>query len=382
MTDGRDEFVAGVGEGASEAGAPGGAEVRFPCATCGAELAWDPDADAMICAYCQTSVPVPRAEGTILERPLTDADLAERGYGVERRVLKCGTCGASVTLDESATASDCAFCGSSQVLAQEANRNAIRPESVVPLDVGRAGAEQAFRSWIGGLWFRPSALKRADPAAAIGLYVPFWTYDCAVHSEWSADAGYYYYETEHYWATVDGKRVRQSRQVRKVRWRPAWGRRDDFYNDLLINASQGLPEGLVHRLGDFDLRALAPYRPEYLAGWRAEEYQRDLATGWQAAMGFVEGSQRSRCSGDVPGDTQRNLRVQNTVRDVRWKHILLPIWVIHYRFGGRVYPVLIHGQTGRVVGDAPYSWVKILALVAAVLAVAGGVAVLGAARSS
>ena len=343
------------------------AEVRFPCGNCGSELTWDPDADAMLCAYCQTSVPVPRAEGTIVERPLTDADLAERGYGVERRVLRCDNCGASVTLDRSATASSCAYCGSSQVLAQEANRNAIRPESIVPLDVGRATAEQAFKHWIKRLWFRPNAIKKADPTAAIGLYVPFWTYDCAVHSEWSADAGYYYYETEYYTVTVNGKTETRTRQVRHTRWVPAWGRRDDFYNDILINASRGLPENLVLKLGNFDLRALEPYRPEYLAGWRAEEYQRDLAAGWQAALHFVESSQQQRCANDVPGDTQRNLRVRNAVRDASWKHILLPIWVIHYRFAGKVYPVLIHGQTGRVVGNAPLSWVKVLLLVVVVL---------------
>lgn len=376
MADERDEVV----ESGETAAAPVSAEVRFPCENCGAETTWDPDADAMLCAFCNTSVPVPRGEGTILERPLTEEDLAERGYGVERRVLQCSNCGARVTLDESATASACVYCGSAQVLAQEANRNAIRPESVVPLDVGKGTAERAFRSWIRGLWFRPGALKRADPSAAVGLYVPFWTYDCAVHSDWSADAGYYYYTTETYWTTENGRRVQRTRQVRHTRWVPAWGKRDDFYNDLLINASRGLPEGLVHRLGEFDLRALAPYRPEYLAGWRAEEYQRDLAAGWEAAQGFVEGSQRRRCSGDVPGDTQRNLRVKNTVRDVRWKHILLPIWVIHYRFNKRVYPVLIHGQTGRVVGEAPYSVWKILLLVLIVLGAVGVVLAAAAMR--
>jgi hypothetical protein len=69
--------------------------------------------------------------------------------------------------------------------------------------------------------------------------------------------------------------------------------------------------------------------------------------------------------------------VRNHVTDVRWKHVLLPIWSVAYRYGGKTYPVLVHGQTGRVVGRAPLSWAKILllalvvaALVLAVLAVA------------
>ena len=89
---------------------------------------------------------------------------------------------------------------------------------------------------------------------------------------------------------------------------------------------------------------------------------------------MVVDSQRQRCAGDVPGDTQRNLRVQNRIFDVRWKHVLLPIWSVQYAFKGETYTVLVHGQTGRVVGQAPLSWVKIVGVVLAVLAAAALVA--------
>lgn len=343
--------------------------IRFPCGTCGAELRWDPEADALHCDHCRAVVPVPRAEGTILERPLAEAGAAAVGLGVERPAVRCGSCGASITLDGAATADVCTYCGSAAVLNQEANRNAIRPESLIPLDVGREDVERAFRRWIGGLWFRPNALKRARAVGATGVYVPFWTFDCRVHSEWSADAGYYYYETETYWTTVNGKRERRTRQVRKVRWVPAWGERRDAYDDIVVHASRALPPDLVGRLGPFDLRALCPYRPEYLAGWRAEEYQLDLAGGWSQAQSHVEERQRSRCAGDVPGDTQRRLRVKNTISDTRWKHVLLPIWVVRYRFREREYTVLIHGQTADIAGDAPLSWAKIMLLALALLAI-------------
>jgi len=45
-----------------------------------------------------------------------------------------------------------------------------------------------------------------------------------------------------------------------------------------------------------------------------------------------------------------------------------------YRFHGKSYAVLIHGQNGTVHGDAPLSWVKITLLVVAILAVVGVVA--------
>ncbi|HEX9794932.1 MAG TPA: zinc ribbon domain-containing protein [Planctomycetota bacterium] len=347
-----------------------GGRTDFPCANCGAKAVWDPEVDALRCDYCGESTPVPRAEGTVLERPLDEADLAERGFGLELKVAQCSECGARVAFEGVETAQHCVYCGSASVLAQTANRNAIRPESVVPLDVGARQVEVSFRQWAKGLWFRPNALKHAHTTKAVGVYVPFWTFDCRVHSDWSADAGHYYYVTVPYMVVVNGKPQMRMRQERRVRWVPAWGQRDDAYDDELVNASKGLPRALLARLGGFDTQQLVPYRPEYLAGWRAEEYQLDLHSGWEQGQAAVEDSQRARCSGDVPGDTQRNLRVHNLVADVRWKHVLLPVWSLQYPLGGKIYTVLVNGQSGRIAGEAPYSWNKILGLVLAVAVVA------------
>ena len=351
------------------------AKVDFPCGNCGADMMWDPDADALSCEHCGNVVEVPRGEGTIVERALEDAGSAARGFGVEMRVVKCANCGARVTFEDTSTAEMCVYCGDANVLAQEANRNAIRPESLVPLDVGKDDVRESFRRWISKLWFRPNDLKRTKDFNAVGIYVPFWTFDCGVHSEWSADAGYYYYVTQTYVVTVNGKPQMRTRQVRKIRWVPAWGERDDSFDDHLVLASKGLPEDLMQELGAFDTSALVPYRPAYLAGWRAEEYQLDLEDGWRHAEGHVVEAQRRRCAGDVPGDTHRSLRVRNRIFDVRWKHVLLPVWSLQYRYKGIAYTVLIHGQTGRIVGKAPLSWVKILGLVFSVLAVVAAVIV-------
>ncbi len=342
------------------------ARVEFPCANCGARMSWDPEADALACAYCGQRVQVPRGEGTILERPLDEAGEAARGLGLEVRVARCGNCGARVGYDRSATAEVCVYCGSANVLAQEANRNAIRPESLVPLDLGRKEVEERFQKWLRRLWFRSNELKKTRDFHAVGIYVPFWTFDCRVHSAWSADSGTYYTVMVPQTVIVNGKPQVRMVPVTKIRWWPSWGKRDDVYDDHLVNAS-GLAPDLVAELGHFEAKGLVPYKPEYLAGWRAEEYQLDLAGAWKAAEQAIVASQRARCAGDVPGDTHRNLRVQNRIEDVRWKHVLLPLWSLQYRFRGKTYTVLVHGQTGRVAGRAPLSWAKVLLLVLAIV---------------
>ena len=351
----------------AEAG-PGSARRAFPCRQCGAGMRWDPAAYALTCSYCSSRLEVPRGEGTIVERPLEDAATAERGLGLETRGARCPNCGARVAWEGRETSKNCVYCGRATVLELESQRNAIRPESLIPLERGQSEVSTAFRAWRKRLWFRPSALQHVDHIAATGIYVPFWTFDSNVFTRWSAEAGHYYYvNVQVRVRTGNGYRMETRRQQR-VRWVPAWGTRHDSYDDLLVNASEGLPEALVAELGGFDTTKLLPYRPEYLAGWAAEEYARDLDASWLNAQRRIEEIQRGRCSGDVPGDTQRNLQVQNAISDVRWKHVLLPIWSLQYRFRGKVYTVLVNGQTGKVVGQAPYSAVKIGALVLVIAA--------------
>ncbi len=351
---------------------------EFRCPNCGAPTTWDPASDSLSCDHCGERTLVPRSEGEVRERSLEEAGSAARGLGLEQRAVRCNECGATVALDETATAAHCVFCGSSNVLPQGANRNVLRPESVIPLDVSHDGVQEGFRRWVRGLWFRPNALKRLDDFDALGVYVPYWTFDAEVYSEWSADAGHYYYVTRMVPVRVNGRVQMQRKRVRKVRWVPAWGEREDTYDDLLINASRGVPDDLVAKLGGFDTRALVPYRPEYLAGWRAEEYQLDLEQAWEQARERIHERQRARCAGDVPGDTYRRLAVETEIDEVRWKHVLLPVWSLRYEYAGKGYAVLVHGQNGHVVGKAPLSWPKIIGAVL-LAAIAVGLAALAGA---
>ena len=334
-------------------------EGKFLCPECGATMRWDPDAGSLTCAYCGHAKEVERGDGLIVERSLSDQHDAERGFGAELRVLACSNCGARVALEESVTAESCVYCGAAAVLAQEANRNTLRPESLVPLELGQERARDSFQKWLRRLWFRPNDLKQVKAATAIGVYVPFWTFDCHVESQWTAESGTY----EHVSRSRMTRKGMRTRSERRVRWKAAAGRRHDDYDDFLVHASTGLDEGLVRKLGGFDTSGLVPYRPHYLAGWRAEEYQLDLEQGWRNGLTRIVELQEARCGGDVPGDTHRNLRVANQVSGVQWKHVLLPVWSLTYSYRGQTFIVLVNGQSGIVVGRAPWSWVKLTLLV-------------------
>ena len=355
---------------------------EFRCPQCSGKATFDAATATVKCQYCGHTMAVEASAGAqnIVEYDLEHglAQAAQRGYGATVRSTQCQECGATVSFSENVTSTECEFCGSSQVLEQEANRNVIRPESLVPFLVEKQAAAEKFSSWLKGLWFRPYDLKhKARVADMAGVYVPYWTFDANVASDWQAQAGYYYYETETYTETdSSGNTETKTRQVRRTRWESAWGNRADFFDDVLVCASKGLPVDLAEKLKTFDTKQLRPYEPGYLAGWRAEEYAVDLNAAWHQAVTRMEQAQERRCAGDVPGDTHRFLRVTNRFADETFKHVLLPIWISSYRYNDKVFRFLVNGQTGEVTGKAPLSVFKIVMFIAIIAAIIAGIVVL------
>lgn len=359
---------------------PTDAGQTFGCRSCGAKLSYDAATQGMRCPFCghQEAVQAASAEqaGTALREVPIEEGLARavRGLGTPVQTIGCKDCGATVNVGQNERTARCSFCGSQQVLQVQTDPNLIRPESLVPFKIPREQGTQLFSKWVGGLWFRPSALKHMAKVQEIfGLYVPFWTFDALVSSQWRAERGWHYTELETYTTTENGQTVTRTRSVTKTRWEYASGSRQDMFDDELVCGSKGLPQQLVNKFSTFNTAELVPFRPEFLAGWRAESYAIDLMPAWQLAQQRMAQQQQGRCAGDVGGNTQRNLEVRNQFSRVTFKHVLLPVWIAAYRFNNKPYRFLINGQTGEVVGEAPWSYVKIALFVLLLVAIFLGI---------
>jgi predicted RNA-binding Zn-ribbon protein involved in translation (DUF1610 family) len=363
---------------------------KYPCPQCSAELVYSASKQRMVCNHCGYEAPISEAGSmtevhtqTVIDQSTVESvqehDLAEglqvatleTGWGTQTRSVKCNSCNAVITVEPNVTATVCPFCGSHQVLALEQSTKVIKPESVLPFQVDQKTAIAKFRSWLGRGWFRPNAVKRIAvnaEARVQGVYLPFWTFDAQTFSRWWAEAGYHYYINEQYTANVNGRRETRTRRVQKTRWEPAAGTHSEFFDDVLVYATSSVKESILRRIYPFDTTKLVPYLPQYLAGWRAEEYQIALEKAWEMAKQIIDGRLRDACAREIPGDTYRNLRVETKLSSETFKHTLLPVWLASYRYNNRVYSFMVNGQTGKVSGEAPISWWKVLLTVVIVLA--------------
>ncbi len=354
------------------------AQKKFTCPACGAEAHWNPGKNALVCPFCGTTSPAqveltPTGEERILEHDLAVALRGlpdnKRGWEAKKTCVRCQSCQAISVFDPERVGQRCDFCGSSALVPYEEIKESFRPESLLPMRISEAQVRESIRQWYGSRWFAPNKLKRAALTDTVkGVYIPYWTFDAHVDADWTAQSGYYYYETEHY---TDAQGKRQSRQVRKTRWVPSSGSLSHFFDDELICASRGVPGDLLRRIEPFPTKELAPYKAGFLSGWVVERYQIDLVAAAQSARERMEDETESLCAAQVPGDTHRNLNVDCDFSRQTFKHILVPIWLLTYNYGHNRFNVLINGATGSIAGNYPKSWVKILLLIIFILIAAG-----------
>lgn len=352
---------------------------RCDCPGCGATLMYAADSQNLRCEYCDTEVDIkhPVEAAGPVERDL-DKLLhggAELGYGTPTQALQCQQCGAAVNFPDKVTSGACCFCASKLVVERAGNTKLIQPESLIPFKVTRDQANDTFAKWVASLWFRPNDLKRMARVNAIdGVYAPFWTFDAKAETRWTAESGYYYYENEEY---TDSEGKRQTRQVRRTRWERSKGKHRGDYDDLLICASKGLNERLVRILEPYNTQQnLVPYSAKYLSGWGAEEYAVEPKDAWKKGQKRFEEHEYDACRREVPGDTHRDLNISMRLSDVTWKHCLLPVYVAAYRYNDKTYRFLVNGESGKVSGEAPYSFWKIFFTVLLVIAIIGLIAYL------
>jgi hypothetical protein len=342
---------------------------KFACPACGAEANWDPGKQKLVCPFCGTESPAPLPmQGEVAEHDLVGAlrSLAgqPRGWQAEKRSVVCQSCRAISVLDPSRQAQNCEFCGSAQLVPYEETDPAFRPESVLPFRISLGDARDRIRRWYGRLWLAPSALKKKALTDTVhGVYLPYWTFDARVRADWTAEAGHYYYTTETY---SSGGQTR-TRPVRHVRWEPAAGSLEHFFDDDLVCASVGIHPRLLRAVEPFPMQELKPYDAGYVAGWVVERYQVDLADGARRSREQMNAKLTALCAAQVHGDTYRNLNVQAHWSAQTFKHVLAPVWLLTYDYGRRSFQCVMNGVTGAVHGEYPKSPWKIAAIVLAVL---------------
>lgn len=354
---------------------------HFPCSQCGAELEFSIGAQALKCPYCghEQALVIPQGK-QVQERDLAAAlqreaerrrgrasgnarGAAPGGAGDTRKEVSCEACGATVAFEGTLTATRCSYCGGP--ITREKVHDApdrIPVDGLLPFAVEQEAAHAALRSWVTGRWFAPNDFLRQGVEGRFdGVYLPYFTFDAMTATSYRGERG------DHYWVEV-GSGNQKRREVR-TRWTPAWGDFQRFFDDVLVAAVQALPQPLLRGLEPWPLARCIPFTPEALAGARAHTYDLELEACLGVGRQRIEEAIREDVRERIGGDEQRIEDVQTSWAGLTYKHLLLPTWLLAYRWKEKSYRVVVNAVTGEVSGERPWSAVKIgLAVVAALVA--------------
>lgn len=343
------------------------------CKDCGGNLKYLVGTPYLNCEYCGAKNEIEAEQTQIIENDFEDF-LNEKAHLEDKQeisTVKCANCAASTTLKPNTTSCNCPYCDTPLVVKNATTSTIIKPAYVLPFKVDRKKSTELFIRWAGSLWFAPNKIKeyaQHSTEKLSGVYMPYWTYDTNTESSYTGMRGVHYYVTVSS-TNSEGKTV--TRQERRTNWTPTSGDVSNVFDDVLVTSSKSLPEKLANELEPWDLPELVAYNDKYLSGFVTESYQVSLNEGFEKAKERMQGTIRSSVCSDIGGDEQQITSLNTNYNDIKFKHILLPVWLSSYRYKDKVYRFLVNARTGEVQGERPYSAAKIAALVITILAVIG-----------
>jgi len=308
----------------------------FTCPKCGGRMTFAPDGHSLTCEYCESRQRIPGARGPDEEDFLVALATAKAHHRpMTAQSVVCSGCSAAFILPPETITQTCPYCQTPYAIQQVEVRTLDAPDSILPFSVTAEQAREALLAWLEDA--RPEgALKVSRPS---GIYLPVWLFNIGGQIDWS---GWVY---------------QNKRQV------PVSGARVISLPNLLVPAANRLPEGLSAVLQGFDLDALQPYDPRYLASFPAETFAETAADASLEARRLAMEHEIRDVRLEVFDQTIEDLHLRTTNMLVEgYRLALVPVWLAYYTIDLRRFDVAINGQSGAVTAQRPerglLDWVK------------------------
>ncbi|HPH01846.1 MAG TPA: hypothetical protein PK297_02660 [Spirochaetota bacterium] len=280
----------------------------------------------------------------------------------DTKSMQCKNCGAGIEFSPKDELLSCSFCGSKFIveIPLTAEEQKQRDEGgIVLFKTDREAAKTAFGKWISKGLFKPGDLVTSFLERGFeGVYIPFWRIHADAESEWNGR---------------DRITIREASNDRpaEYEYRERHGNHHEHYKDF-ITASKGLEQAEVDSVLPFDDDEAKPWETVLMDGFRVETPCKSAETAREEASQRIKDKERRACDSMV-GDL---LHVDTKISNATSRLMMLPVWLLVYVYRNKAYRVIINGQTGKVAGKKPVSWIRVLIAVAIVGAIVAGIILL------
>lgn len=313
---------------------------QFQCPQCSGRMQFAPDGQQLTCDFCGYRQPLPdeqTGDGYTpeygiggMEKDFVAALATAQGHlqPVAMRIFNCNSCGVEFTLGPETLSLTCPYCDAVYVTETAETREILPAQAVIPFS---ASIEEMTENLVGQLKEQRIVPEKLFPL--VGVYLPLWTFDISGELGWHGE------------------------ERKGDRWVPISGTHILLHDDVKVLGRRHSMASVTHGVASFQLDALVPYDPRFLADWPAERYQISLSdASLLARQQLLKGMRRSPAS-LTGGRAVRQLkfRSQGMVID-SFKLVLVPVWMAHYRLDGRTERLAVNGQTNQIMAAEGQSW--------------------------
>lgn len=334
----------------------------IPCPSCGSQLTYGGGKKELSCRKCKYKQGLQRNSDQVLERRLDKSvdfsKFSTGNIGEGGKALACGSCKTVLgTYGENAL-SICPICNGTELEPAEFPAGTFEPKNVLPFTLPAHRASNILKRHLRKRrpWMNPPALFKAYTEERLRpLYIPVYLVDAYVRASWKAKAGFR--------IPVNNKGSITEKEV----WEPATGYLEHLYENELLLCSSKVNAGLFFQVNDFNLRDLVDFSPRYLEPFPAEITDKAGGDAIKSAEKSIDGDLVRKAISRIKGEKSKDLKILAEKRPLTFKHILLPVWVSSFSYGGKTYQYLINGRSGKVAGIKPLSVVRVIILACVIL---------------
>ncbi len=334
---------------------------NFKCGGCGANMAYDPNTSKLICKYCGYTQNI-QSDAFVMERDFSELTAHKFGREDKVKTVTCTNCGATEILHNKEIAFLCPFCDSPLVVNQS-EIDSVKPDSLIPFMFDGKKAKEYCIKWIKSRWFAARAFKKElKLKKPNGVYYPIWTFDSHTMTNYKGRLGKTYTTTH-----TDSKG--HVHTTTHVRWFNVEGMRKNFFDDIIINASNFVSDRTIAKLMPYPQTLYTVYSNEYLAGFLANHYTIDPFSAFKTAEDRMRETIKQEIMRSYHADKLDYLNMNIVHNKKSFKSMFVPIYLTGAKYKEKIYRQYINGATGKIFGKYPTSVFKILLVVLAALGI-------------
>ncbi len=287
---------------------------------------YSPERKRMYCPFCESE---------------ESGERTERSGG---SLTVCPNCGGEVAVQEHTSATQCPYCDS-YLIFNERVEGKYAPRKMVPFQMGKETCKQSIREKFRKCLFAPTDfLSEVRLNSMQGYYVPYWFYDYDTDCRFQGE----------------GTRIRVWRSGNKEYTETSvYAINRDMkirFEKIPVDASEQMPDDVMDLIAPFHYDQLTDFRPEFMSGFYGEKYNMTADLVETRARALMKSDAEKLLRESYAGyNAVKTVRQDVLVKDSRTMYGLLPVWKYIYRYRDQEYPFYVNGQTGKIVGTAPFS---------------------------